>query len=67
MQQEYVVIVRDNERELAESVRVANTLGMMPVGPLISDISRVLQVMRKVREGYVTAEGKPCDGQGNVL
>ena len=63
----YTVIVRDTERELAESVRVGNLSGMVAVGCLIPDQGKVLQVMRQVREGYVTADGEPCDGNGRLL
>ena len=53
------VIARETERELAESVRVANLLGDVAVGPLIVDATEgvVLQVVRHVRDGYVNADG----------
>ncbi len=56
---DYEIIVRDNDRELAESVRVANLYGSIALGSLIVDQDRVLQVVRHVRDGYVTADGKP--------
>ena len=65
--QDYKVIVRDTDRELAESVRVANLSGYVAVGPLISDRRQCLQVVRRVREGYVTADGEPCDRNGRIL
>lgn len=59
----YRIIVSENDRELAKSVRMANCLGDVAVGPFIVDQGRVLQVVRHVRDGYVTSDGKPCDGR----
>jgi len=61
----YRVIFCDNERELVEAVRVGNLLGDIAIGHLIVDGDVVLQVMKHVRDGYVSADGTPItDGSG---
>ena len=67
MMNNYRVIQKKNERELTESIIVENLLGYVAVGRPIVDGDVVIQVTRKVRDGYVTADGQPCDGKGKIL
>ena len=43
---QYEIIVRDTEVQLSEAVRVALLCGMRPIGHILLDGDKLLQVMR---------------------